>query len=131
MSEVVECALNENTAPFTRGNGDWAGVVMVIRPDVTKMSFGAEPMCRVVSARTVQLNGRRAIDCMLPLKMLAHHFTSEDADHIFCEAEFKDNVCPDGGGYLEIYGRSKSTLQDWVLYSQSQKQMAAAEKSFH
>jgi hypothetical protein len=102
---------------FTRGSGSWEGVVMVERPDMTKLSYGAEPNCRVMSARTVQLNGHRAIYCELPYALFKHIFTSDDKDHVFCEAEFKD-------GHLEVYGRAKTNLKEWVLYSMTAEQSA-------
>ena len=100
---------------FERGTGDWEGVVMIERSDVSKLPYGVEPMCRVMSARTVQLAGRRAIYCELPYAMFHHFFTSEDGDHIFCEAEFKD-------GHLEVYGRARTNIKEWILYSMTQEQ---------
>jgi len=117
METSVE--LDKKEAPFTRGSGQWEGVVMIERPDVSRMSGGAQPMCRVMSARTVQLNGKRAIYCELPYEMFAAFFRSDDGDHIFCEAEFKD-------GHLEVYGRARTNLKDWVVYSQTEEQIAAA-----
>lgn len=87
---------------------------MVSRPDNLKLATCAAlretPMCIVVSARLVQLNGRRAIFEKIPYDVLKHLFQSDDGDSIFCEAEFKD-------GHLEFYGRSGASIEDWVLYS--------------
>ena len=103
--------------PFTRGTGDWEGVVMIERPDESKMSYGEEPMCKVMSARTIQLNGRRAIYEVLPYGLFKQYFRSDDGDHIFCEAEFKD-------GHLEVYGRARTNLKEWVLFSMNAEQSA-------
>ena len=98
-----------------RGAGDWAGVVMIERPDLNKLPYGIEPHCRVMSAKTVQLGNRRAIYCELPYSMFRQYFTSDDGDHIFCEAEFKD-------GHLEVYGRARTNLKEWVIHSMTEAQ---------
>lgn len=105
---------------FDRGTGDWEGVVMVERPDTSKMSYGVEPVCRVMSARTIQLNGRRAIYELLSYKHFKDYFYADDGDHIFCEAEFKD-------GHLEVYGRARTNLKEWVLYSMTAAQLANSQ----
>ena len=102
----------ELSAP-QRGAGQWSGVVMIERPDLSKLPYGCQPMCRVMSARTVQLLGRRAIYELLPYALYAHLFTSQDGDHIFHEAEFND-------GHLEVYGRSNR--QEWVMFSMTKEQ---------
>ena len=101
--------LTEGTTSLIQGPAEWEGVVMVERPDPTSPS---PEMCRVMSARTIQLGGRRAIYCHLPLSMF--QFNSDDGDVIFCEAEYRD-------GHLQIYGRARTNLKEWVLYSQTQK----------
>ena len=103
---------------FEKGTGQWEGVVMIERPDMQSMAFGEDPQCRVMSARTIQLNGQRAIYCELPYSMLKHFFSSGDGDHCFVEAEFKD-------GHLEMYKKSNVTLKDWVLYSMTAEQIAS------
>ena len=100
-------------AAFTPGTGQWAGVVMIVRPDLSKLPYGIEPSCMVLSARTVQLNAKRAIACELPYAMVGHLFGSEDGDHIFHQAEFKD-------GHLELYGRSNR--KEWVMFSMTEEQ---------
>lgn len=102
---------------FVKGTGDWEGVLMIERPDLTKLPYGVEPQCRVMSARTIQLNGNRAIYCELPYSMFKSYFASDDGDHIFCEAEFKN-------GHLEVYGYAKTNLKEWVLYSMTAEQSA-------
>jgi len=90
---------------------------MIIRPDVSKLSAGVVPHCQIVSARTVQLMGRRAINCTLPYELFKPFFNADDGDHIFCEAEFKD-------GHLEVYGRARTNLKEWVLFSMTAEQSA-------
>lgn len=107
----------ERSTPFTRGMGQWAGVVMVERADMSNQPYGYEPDCRVMSAKTVQMNGARAIYCELPYAMFKSYFKSDDGDHIFCEAEFKD-------GHLEVYGRARTNLKEWVLHSMNAEQSA-------
>lgn len=115
-------------APLQRGSGDWAGVVMVIRPDVSRLSYGAQPMCHVVSARTVQFDGKRAIDEWMPYEMFACHFSSDDGDHIFCEAEYKADGM--GGGFLEVYGRAQTNLKEWVVYSMGAEAITPAGQMY-
>ena len=103
-------------APLVRGDCQWEGVVMIERPDISKMPYGSKPMCRVMSAKTVQLNGRRAICEVLPYELFAHIFTSEDGDHVFCEAGYKE-------GHLEVFGRARTNLKEWVLYSMTQEHL--------
>jgi hypothetical protein len=107
---------------FERGTGDWEGVVMVERPDVFKlpqhigpMSAYTAPMCKVMSARTVQLNGKRAICAYLPYALFKDYFQSEDGDHIFCEAELKD-------GHLEVYGKARTNIREWIIHSMTEEQ---------
>lgn len=109
---------------FNPGDGDWAGVVMIERPDASKASYGQELKCRVMSARTVQLNGSRAIYELLPYEMFAPYFQSDAGDHIFCEAEYKSDG--QGGGHLEVYRKAQTNLKEWVLFSQTPEQIAAA-----
>ena len=104
---------------FPKGQGEWAGVVMVERPDLTKFPYGVEPNCRVMSARTMQLLGRRAIYCELPYSMFKDYYSAGDGDHIFCEAEFKD-------GHLEVYGRARTNLKEWVVHSMTAAQLAGS-----
>jgi hypothetical protein len=112
---------------FNRGSGDWEGVLMIERLDPTKISEGDDPMCRVMSARTIQLGGRRAINTRLPYSMVSHLFRAGDLDTCFVEAEFKADG--QGGGHLQFYERSRASLKDWVLYSMNPDQIAAAAAS--
>jgi len=119
----MESEVNLEVTPFARGTGNWEGVVMVIRPDPSKMRQGDDPLCRVISARTIQFAGRRAISERLPYSFLRHFFRSEDTDHCFVEAEF---FCDDkDGGHLEFYCRSPLSFGAWVEYSMTQEQQRA------
>ncbi len=113
-----------DSATFERGTGDWEGVIMVERPDISKLSHGDVPMCRVMSARTVQLGGRRAIYTQMPYWHFKDHFRCEDGDVIFLEAEWKADAS--GGGHLTWYGKARTNLKEWVLYSQTAEQVARA-----
>jgi hypothetical protein len=87
---------------------DWTGVVMIERPDPTKtghMVLSDGPMCPVRSARSVAFNGRRAIVCQLPLRMLQHYFKSQDEDHVFAWAELH-------GEHLEL--KERASRKEWV-----------------
>lgn len=99
---------------FAKGTGQWFGVLMVIRPDPSKLSLiqVAPPMARVLSPRLAQLDGRRAIADNVPYDLVKHFFNADDDDHCFVEAEYKD-------GHLEFYGRPllRPDLKDWVQSS--------------
>lgn len=77
----------------------WAGVVMIIRPDLSKLPKGEDPQCRVVSARLLEHDGKRAIAVDLPYAMLAHYFQSDDGDAVEVYAEL-------AGEHLEFYERA-------------------------
>jgi hypothetical protein len=114
--------------PLAKGMGDWAGVVMIQRPDLSKMSLGDRPLCRVMSARTVQFDGRRAIDEWLPYEMFAGYFSSTDGDHIFCESEYKSDG--QGGGFLQVYGLAQTNLKEWVIYSMGADKISSAGQMY-
>jgi hypothetical protein len=125
----AQLIMDANKAPFAPHEGDWEGVVMVIRPDISKLSRGDldNVPCKVLSARTVQFNGMRAINTVMPYYMVRHFFQAGDNDHVFVEAEFKDGVNPDGSGHIEFYKRSRATLGDWVRYSMTADQQARVQ----
>ena len=100
-------------APFIRGDGDWRGVVMIERPDPSKTPYGAVLMCRVMSAKVIQLGFRRAIYEIMPYDLFKHLFRLEDGDHIYHAAEFKMGA--DGVGHLEVYERANR--KEWVIFS--------------
>ena len=68
---------------------------MIERP----MNATKDTLCHVRSARTLLLDGKRAIVCKLPYAMLSHYFTAVDLDHVCVYAEFK-------GEHLELYERA-------------------------
>lgn len=86
----------------------WTGVVMIERPDPSRMPhvpFGDGPMCPVRSARSLAYNGRRAIVTQLPYRMLRHYFQPHDEDHIFVWAQLH-------GEHLELLERA--SLKEWA-----------------
>lgn len=93
----------------------WGGVVMIERTPDKKQNV------RVMSARRVELNGLRAIDCRLPYAMVAHYFDSTDGDHVFVEAEYFSNE------YLQLYGRAVAGLKSWVENALTDQQKLAGE----
>ena len=83
----------------------WCGIVMIIRPDPTKLSEGEKPLAWVCSKRDLLLNGRRAISEQMPLEMLAHYFQAGDGDAVEVYAEF--TARPNGApGHLEFYEKA-------------------------
>lgn len=102
-------------ARYFHDTGQWQGVVMIERPDLSNLLLDANPMCNVISARTVQFNGERAIHTQLPYKMLKQYFNASHSDHCFVKAEYKD-------GHLELYEGQNLVLGDWVLYSMTPEQ---------
>lgn len=88
----------------------WKGIVMIIRPDTASLSHGAEPLCRVVSKRDLDLNGMRAISEKMPYSMFSHYFQNEDGDAVEVYAEFIGG----DGGHLEFYERA--TKIDFFLH---------------
>ncbi len=119
MDAIVDMVVKE--APFIKGTGSWSGVVMIERPDASRAPQDAILVARVISARLVHLNGKRAISCFVPYETVAAYFRSDDGDHIFCEAELK-------GECLQIWGKSRSTLADWPKYSFNEELLAAANQ---
>ena len=88
----------------------WDGVVMVERPDPSRTSHDPleQPLCLVRSARSVALDGRRAIVTEMPLSQVRHYFDSDDEDHVFVRAELH-------GDHLQLYERC--SLVEWVQTS--------------
>ena len=101
MSQNGQVTVEPASSVFARGTGDWTGVVMIERPKRAT----PDSLCWVRSARTMALDGKRAIVCQLPYKMFAHYFTSLDGGDVCVYAEFKDTGGPDGG-HLEFYERA-------------------------
>lgn len=82
----------------------WGGVVMVVRPDPSKPNNGR---VAVMSARTVELGGRRAIRCELPYAMVKGYFGADDGDHVFVDADYLE-------GHLQLHHKIPQGLKDWV-----------------
>lgn len=88
----------------------WAGVVSIERPDVTRSAhvpFG-DPACRVMSARTAELNGRRAIVTHLPYSQVKHYFKSDDDSQVFVSADLRDE-------HLQLHERCD--IKEWAYFS--------------
>ena len=118
MSDV-KCEMIARAAPWLKGTAQWEGVVAIQRPDVTKMGHGQKLMAKVVSARTIQLNGKRAIATYVDYALVKKYFDSDSGDHVFVEAEFKD-------GTIWFFNKT-SNLQEWVLFSQTAELVKAVE----
>lgn len=88
----------------------WKGVVMIIRPDTSRLSHGAEPVCRVVSKRDLELNGMRAIAETMPYALLSRYFRDDDGDAVEVYAELTGG----DGGHLEFYERA--TKRDFFVH---------------
>ena len=73
----------------------WKGVVMIERP----AQLAPDVPCRVTSARTLALDGKRAIYCKLPYAMFSRYFTAVDGAEVCAYAEFRD-------GHLEFFERA-------------------------
>lgn len=93
----------------------WTGVVMIERPDMTKVAhepFSDGPMCKVRSVKTLALDGRRAISCELPYRMLERFFLIGDDDHCFVWADVHRGEVDN---HLEL--KERACLKDWVEHS--------------
>ena len=101
-------------------SNQWEGVVLIERPDMLNMPLDSDPMCKVVSARTVQFEGKRAINCELPYSMLKDYFESHHGSQCYVEAEFKD-------GHLELKKGTNLVLGDFVLYSMTPEQKSGLQ----
>lgn len=91
----------------------WCGVVMIIRPDVSQLSESVEPMCRVVSKRDLDMNGRRAVAETLPYAPLAHWFQVDDGDAVEVYAE----VTPNGEGLHHLEFIERASKRDFFLHT--------------
>lgn len=102
-------AHHELAAP--QGIPQWTGVVMIERPDRTRAShvpFAGPPMCTIRSARTVALDGRRAVVTQAPWSMVHKYFSAGDGDHAFAWAELY-------GEHLEL--REGASVREWADFS--------------
>jgi hypothetical protein len=86
----------------------WDGVVMLERVDPLKAPhtpFGG-PVVRVMSARSLALDGRRAIAETVPYAQVKHYFRSKDGDHVFVRAELRED------GHLQL--GELCTRREWA-----------------
>lgn len=86
----------------------WKGVVAIERPDPARSAHTEQPMCKVMSARTMA-GGRRAILVDLPYTVLRDKFRLEDGDSVYHYAELI-------GEHLEIYERASQ--RDFFLHTE-------------
>jgi len=94
----------DNDGRFARGTGEWTGIVLIERPNQPH----PESPCRVTSARTIALDGRRAIFCYLTYKTVEEYFSIFDGFDTYRYAEFKE-------GHLEFYERAEQ--RDYFLHA--------------
>ena len=81
----------------------WDGAVMLEREDASRTMT---PTVRIMSARSLVLNGRRAIAERVPYGSVKHYFSTKDGDHVFVRAELRDD------GHLQL-GES-CTRSEWA-----------------
>ena len=91
----------------------WSGVVSIERPDalLTKLS-PEQAACRVLSARTLEYNGRRAVLCSVPYSMVRQFFMAEDEDLIYHEATVTGGT---DNAKIQFHGRSN--FRGWAYHS--------------
>lgn len=82
----------------------WSGVVSVERPP----NAAASTPCRVLSARNIEFNGRRAIAVRLPYSAVRHYFQAEDQDQVFVAASLRDE-------HLQLHERCN--FKEWAHHS--------------
>lgn len=93
-------------------NAKWCGIVMIIRPDVSKLPQGhGTPLARVVSKRDLELDGKRAIAEWLPLPMFDRYFQAGDGDAVEVYAELLP--MPGRLPHLEFY--EKASKREFFL----------------
>ena len=100
--------MKQQTAPDHRMPNTpavWKGIVVIERPDLTKLSQDEQPMVWVKSARLIEHGGLRAICTRVPYAMVAHYFRAEDPDFVPVYAELSGVDRPEGG-HLEFYERA-------------------------
>lgn len=87
----------------------WSGVVSIERPDTLNNGLAsADPLCRVLSARNLSFNGRRAIMTLVPYSLVRHFFQVEDEGQIYVSASLRDE-------HLEFHDRCD--FMEWAYYS--------------
>lgn len=87
----------------------WSGVVSVERPDILNNPLPvSDPLCRVLSARSVDFNGRRAVMTLVPYSLVKHFFQAEDEGQIFVAASLQDE-------HLDFHERCD--FMEWAYHS--------------
>ena len=95
MNAAINQTPAEPVGVFQRDNGQWSGVVMIERPQ----NVSRETLCKVRSARTIALAGRRAMVCRMPYARVSVYFADTDLDHVCVFAEYQD-------GHLQLFSRA-------------------------
>lgn len=90
----------------------WCGVVMIIRPDLSRLSADSVPMCRVVSKIDPALGERRAVAESMAYAPLAGLFSVDDGDAI----EFYAEVIPSGPDLFHIEFVERASKRDFFLH---------------
>lgn len=83
----------------------WKGILMLVRPDTSKMPHLAKPMIWALSPIRIEYGGRRAIAERFPYAMLAHYFKDGDGDSVEVYAEMTGG----DGGHLQFYERASKS----------------------
>ena len=78
-------------------NTKWAGIVAIERPEFP----AKDTPCRIRSARSLDLNGKRAIVHTLPWAAVAHYYTAEDLEFVCVYAELS-------GEHLQLLERASA-----------------------
>ena len=90
----------------------WCGVVMLIRPDESKLSYGEKPLALVVSKRDLELDGRRAVRTQVDYELVRKFFRSEDGDA--CEVYAELIETSPGTHHIEFVERASK--RDFFLH---------------
>lgn len=102
--------------PFQPGSGLWEGVVIVVRPP----NADDRSLCRVASARTTELNGKRAIAPFdVPYSMVKKYYTVEDGAEAYVYGEFFAR--PNADGHFEFY--EKASQKEFFLTAGGAKRL--------
>lgn len=63
---------------------------MLLREDPPRLSDTGQAICRVVSARLIELNGLRAVATWVPMSLVSHYFQAGDGDAVEVYAELEN-----------------------------------------
>lgn len=90
----------------------WSGVVSIERPDVLNNGVLSDnPLCRVLSARNLSFNGRRAVMTTVPYSLVKRFFQAEDEGQIYVSATLREQ-------HLEFHDRCD--FMEWAYNSSPQ-----------